>query len=195
MIRNKSHKEEPKKTETSNACEINDEISKEEKAQVESLSDDITQMQAELGRLSKDANEFQDRYLRTLADFDNFRKRQRDETSRQISCAKENLISKLLPIFDNFERAVQAAEAKHSYESLLEGVSLTMRQLTDMLEKEGVTPISAVGEEFNPELHEAMMRECTDECPDNTVLEEFEKGYTLNGKLLRPARVKVAVKE
>ncbi|MGB9619441.1 MAG: nucleotide exchange factor GrpE, partial [Armatimonadota bacterium] len=129
---------------------------------------------------------------RVLADFDNFRKRQREETARQVSLAREELILKILPILDNFQRTLEAAEAQHSYESLVEGVSLTLRQFRETLEKEGVRPIEAVGEQFNPELHEAMMRVETDEYPENTVIEEFEKGYTLNGKVLRPARVRVA---
>ncbi len=102
------------------------------------------------------------------------------------------MILKLLPIIDNFDRTLQAAEAEHSYESLVEGVTLTLKQVRDMLEREGLAPIEAVGQEFNPELHEALMRVETDEFPENTVIDELEKGYTLNGKVIRPARVRVA---
>jgi molecular chaperone GrpE len=164
-------------------------------AELDQFAADIEAMQDELDRLRNDAEESHDRYMRMMADFDNFRKRQRDETSRQIGCAREELILKLLPIIENFRRATESAEAGHSYEALVEGVSLTLRQLTEMLEKEGVEPIDAVGEEFNPELHEAVMRCEPDECPENTVVEVFENGYTLNGKLLRPAKVRVAASE
>lgn len=164
----------------------------EEDVTSETIANDIAAMQEELAKLQQDAEEAHNRYLRTLADFDNFRKRQREETSRQIGCAREELILKLLPIVDNFERSVQAAEDQHSYEALVEGVTLTLRQLRDMLEKEGVQPIEAAGQEFNPELHEAMMRVETDEYPENTVIDEFERGYMIDGKVLRPSRVRVA---
>jgi molecular chaperone GrpE len=172
----------------------NQRVSVEEEVEPDRLAEHIASLQAELEHLRKDVEESQNHYLRVLADFDNFRKRQREETARQVNLAREELILKILPILDNFQRALEAAEAQHSYDSLVEGVSLTLRQLRETLEKEGVQPIEAVGEQFNPELHEAMMRVETDEYPENTVIEEFEKGYTLNGKVLRPARVRVAAR-
>lgn len=156
------------------------------------LAEHIAALQAELEQLKADAAEAHDRYLRAIADFDNFRKRQREEVARQVNLAREELLLKILPIIDNFERAVQAAEAQHSYESLVEGVNLTLRQMREMLEREGVKPIEAVGSEFDPELHEAMMRVETDEVPENTVVDELEKGYTIDGRVLRPSRVRVA---
>lgn len=167
----------------------------EEQALTEKLTADFESLQGELEQLKADAEKSRDQYLRTLADFDNFRKRQRDETVRQLGLVREELILKLLPIVDNFERTLQAAEAQHSYEALLEGVSLTLRQIQDMLAKEGVEQIEAAGQEFNPELHEAMIRVETDEYPDHTVIDELEKGYTINGKVLRPARVRVAMSD
>lgn len=156
------------------------------------MAEDIAALQSELDKLKTDVQETNNSYLRTLADFDNFRKRQREEAARQANLAREGIIAKLLPIMDNFERALQAADAQHSYESLVEGVSLTLRQLSEMLEKEGVQPINAVGQEFNPEFHEAMMSVESDEYPPHTVVEELEKGYVLDGKVLRPARVTVS---
>ena len=171
------------------------ELSVEEEIDPNKLAVDIAAMQGELEQLKSDAEESHNRYLRALADFDNFRKRRREETARRTNLAREELILKLLPIMDNFQRALAAAEAQHSYESLVEGVTLTLKHITEMLEKEGVEPIEALGQEFNPELHEAMMRVETDDHPDNTVVDEMEKGYTLNGKVLRPARVRVAKSE
>lgn len=167
----------------------------EEQAGNDILAEDFEALQAEMAQLQKDAEEAHNRYLRTMADFDNFRKRQREETARLCDFAREDVIGNLLPIIDNFERSVQAAEAQHSYEALVEGVTLTLRQLHTMLEKAGVQPIEAAGQEFNPEFHEALMRVPTDEYPENTIIDELEKGYTLNGKVLRPARVRVAVSE
>ncbi|MCE5199825.1 MAG: nucleotide exchange factor GrpE [Armatimonadota bacterium] len=162
-------------------------------AEQETVNADMEALQAELNKLQAGLEETHNRYLRTLADFDNFRKRQRDETARACDYARESLISNLLPILDNFERSIRAAEDKHNYEALVEGVELTLRQLRDMLTKEGVEPIEAVGQEFNPEVHEALMRVSTDEYPENTIIDELEKGYTLNGKVIRPARVRVAM--
>jgi molecular chaperone GrpE len=170
-------------------------LEQEQTEQDEALSIDMEALQAEIDKLQVSAQEAHDRYVRTLADFDNFRKRQREETSRACDFARVEVISNLLPILDNFERSVQAAEAQHSYDALVEGVSLTLRQLHDMLTKQGVEPIDSVGQEFNPELHEALMRVETDDYPENTVVDELEKGYTLNGKVLRPARVRVAMSD
>ncbi|MCX8053503.1 MAG: nucleotide exchange factor GrpE [Armatimonadetes bacterium] len=167
-------------------------VSVTEDVEPDRLAEHISALQEELDQLRKDVEESQNHYLRVLADFDNFRKRQREETARQVGLAREELLLKFLPLVDNLERTLEAAEAQHSYESLVEGVSLTLRQVKEMLQKEGVEPIDAVGQEFNPELHEAMMRVETDEYPENTVIDEFEKGYTLNGKVIRPARVRVA---
>lgn len=170
-------------------------IEKQPRENEEALSSDMEALQDEIEKLQTSAKDAHDKYVRTLADFDNFRKRQREETSRACDFARIEVISALLPIIDNFERSVQAAEEQHSYDALVEGVSLTLRQLNDMLTKQGVEPIESVGQEFNPELHEALMRVETDEYPENTIVDELEKGYTLNGKTLRPARVRVAMSE
>ncbi len=164
----------------------------EQEVNIDKLAEDLSGLQKELDTLRADADQSRDLYLRTLADFDNYRKRQREETLRQMNIVREDLVGKLLPVVDNFQRAIESAEAGHSYDALVEGVTLTLRQLMELLEKEGLAPIEAVGRQFDPELHEAVMSVETDEYPENTIVEEFERGYTLNGKVLRPSRVKVA---
>ena len=166
-----------------------------EKLEQESVESDISGLEQEIAELKKSVEETQNSYLRVLADFDNFRKRQREETARLTNCAREDIIRQLLPIIDNFDRALQAAEGEHSYDSLVEGVTLPLKKVREMLQKEGLEPIEAVGQEFNPEFHEALMRVETDEYPENTIIDELEKGYTLNGKVVRPARVRVAASE
>ena len=131
----------------------------EEEMEQDTMASDIDELQQELETLRKDAEEAHDRYLRTLADFDNFRKRQRDETARLTNCAREDLILKLLPMVDNFDRTLQAADAEHSYESLVEGVTLTLKHVREMLEKEGLESIEAVGQEFNHPTDSAPGRE------------------------------------
>lgn len=187
-IRKRTHHEESEQVQKTPV-----ESGEDQEIDIDRLAEDFANLQTEIEQVRTDAEESRDRYLRTLADFDNYRKRQREEVARQIGCAKEELINQLLPIVDNFQRTLESAEAGHSYEALVEGASLTLRQMMDTLHKAGVEPIEAVGQEFNPELHEAMMRVETDEYPDNTVIDEFERGYTINGKVLRPSRVRVAI--
>lgn len=182
-----------KKDRDTNKVPIEFEAPVEEEMGQDTMASDIDELQQEIESLRRSAEETQNSYLRVMADFDNFRKRQRDETARLTSCAREDLILKLLPMVDNFDRTLQATEAEHSYESLVEGVTLTLRHIREMLEKEGLEPIEAVGQEFDPEFHDALMRVETDDYPENTIIDEIEKGYTLNGKVLRPSRVRVAV--
>lgn len=163
------------------------EMLSEESGAVESSS-----LQAELEATRRALEEEHNRYLRSLADFSNFKRRRQEEAEAQIKFANQELIIKLLPVIDNFERALQASQANHNFDALAEGVSLTLRQVRDMLEKEGVTPIDAVGQEFDPNIHEAVMRIESDEYPDNTVVEELERGYMQNSRVIRPAKVKVA---
>lgn len=164
----------------------------ESEASGDMMDSDIQALEQEIEALRKNAEDTQNSYLRVLADFDNYRKRQREETARLSDSAREQVLLRLLPIVDNFDRSVQAAEAEHSYDSLVEGVTLTLKQIHEMLDKEGLEPIEAVGQEFNPEFHEALMRVETDEYPENMIVDELEKGYMLNGRVLRPARVRVA---
>ncbi|MGB9586617.1 MAG: nucleotide exchange factor GrpE [Armatimonadota bacterium] len=131
-------------------------------------------------------------FLRALADFDNYRRRVREEMKQARQLAIEDFLLRLLPVLDNFERAIKAAEEMKDYDALHGGVILILRQLRDVLEKEGVKPIEAEGQEFDPMKHEAVMREDTTEYPDNTIIEEFQRGYMLGEKVLRPSMVKVA---
>lgn len=160
----------------------------------ETLSD-VEFLQAQAKQLIQDVEEANNKYLRSLADFDNFRKRQREEVARQISWARENLLSQMIGISDNLARALTAANDSRDFDSLLEGVGLTLRQMVELLKKEGVEPIEAEGQEFNPELHEAMMRDTSGEHPENIIIQEFEKGYTFDGRVIRPSKVKVSSEE
>jgi len=140
----------------------------------------------------KRAEEEHDNFLRGLADFNNYRRRVREELDQARQFAIEDIIIRLLPILDNFERAIKTAEEMEDFDALHGGVILILRQLRDVLEKEGIKPIEAEGRQFDPCLHEAVMREDTEDYPDNTIVEEFQKGYTLGHKVIRPSMVKVA---
>ena len=156
------------------------------------LLEDVRLLKEHLEAAEKRADEEHDRFLRTLAEFDNFRKRSREEFQQVSQFAIEDLVIRLLPVLDNFERAIKTAEEIKDYDALHGGVILILRQLRDVLTKEGITPIEAQGKQFDPNLHEAVMRVDTDECPDGMIIEEFQPGYTLGDKVIRPSMVKVA---
>lgn len=149
-------------------------------------------IQDHIKQLMQDVEEANSKYLRSLADFDNYRKRQREDVARQISRAREDLLGQVVNIADNLNRALVASAESEDFNSLLEGLNLILRQMVEMLQKEGVAPIEAEGQQFDPELHEAMMRDMSGQYPDNTIIEEFEKGYTFEGRVLRPSKVRVA---
>ena len=144
--------------------------------------------------LQKQVKEEHDLYLRTLADFQNYRRRQEDESRQLRQFANRELILALLPVLDNFERALTAAEQNQNYDALVGGVALTLRQMQDFLKKNGVHHIEAVGQEFDPNFHEAVMRVEDSDHPDNTVVEEVQRGYAMHDRVLRPAMVKVSAR-
>jgi molecular chaperone GrpE len=147
---------------------------------------------AQLQQRADEAASFKDRYLRTVAEFDNAKKRLERDREAFATLAAERIVKQLLPILDSFEQAVKAMHSSAVPEAARTGLQLIVRQLTDMLEREGVKRIEALGKPFDHHWHEAIQHvECSNE-PDNTVLEEVQAGYTLQGRLLRPALVKVA---
>lgn len=160
--------------------------------QAEMVSQDLDDALARLQAMEQALEEQKNLYLRTLADFQNYRRRQQEEMERQRALLLEALMEELLPILDNFERALQAAEATRELEPLLEGVKMTERQVKALLARYDIHPIEAVGKPFDPNLHEAIQRIETDEYEDGTVVDEVERGYRIGERVLRPSRVIVA---
>jgi molecular chaperone GrpE len=151
--------------------------------------------QSEYKRLVEEAAAYKDKYIRLYAEFDNVRKRMEREKLEFIKYANEGLLSEFLNILDDLERSVQAANAKHEdYEAFLKGVQMVMAHVYEMLKKNGVTPIEACGRPFDPHYHEVLMQEETPSHEDGVVLEEFQKGYIYNDRVIRSAKVKVAKK-
>lgn len=137
-----------------------------------------------------------DRLLRVSAEFENYKKRSARELDDYRKYANEAMASALLPVVDNLERAVNASKDGACDDSaLLEGVSLTLDEILKVLEKFHITPIASLGETFDPNFHQAMMQETSNEHPENTVLQEMQKGYLIHNRLLRPAMVVVSKKE
>lgn len=147
---------------------------------------------AELEKLRAESEEYQQRLLRTQADFDNFRRRTVKEKEELGKYASAKLITELLPVIDNFERALSSAGESTDASSYTKGVEMIFRQLEGVLKAEGLTPMEAEGQPFNPEFHQAIMQVGSDEHEEGVVVEVVQKGYLLKDKVLRPAMVKVS---
>lgn len=149
---------------------------------------------AELERLTQEAAQAKDQHLRMLADVENTRKRLQREKEEFTRFAAETVVRALLPILDSLDQALIAVDRKSDADALVQGVHLIHRQLHGVLEKEGVKRIPTVGEPFDPHRHEAVAQVEADGVADDTVVEEVQVGYTMHGKVIRPAFVKVAKK-
>lgn len=136
--------------------------------------------------------ELQDRVRRQMAEFDNFRKRSEKEKAGMFELGARSVIEQLLPIVDNFERGLAAVGEEHKSDPFVDGMDKVYRQMTEMLQKIGVQPIEAVGNTFNPDFHNAVMHVDDEDSPDNTIVEEFLKGYTYRDQVVRHSMVKVA---
>jgi molecular chaperone GrpE len=142
-----------------------------------------------LDELRREKDSLQDRLLRTAAEFDNYRKRIERERRDLADYMKADILAEILPIVDNFERALQAPTDDEAFRK---GVELIHRQMLDLLRKRGVTPIDAIGADFDPNFHQAVIHEASPSHREGEVIEELQRGYMLGDKLLRPAMVKVA---
>lgn len=165
------------------ATEVDSEPPSPDKAALEKM---LEQKEQELAALK-------DRYLRALADNENLKRRFRQELEEARRFSNEQLLSSLVSVLDNLQRALEAAESSENFAALKEGVSLTQKQLLEVLARSGLEPIEAVGQPFDPALHEALGHvEAPDGQAPDTVVEEIQRGYTLHGRLLRPSLVRVA---
>lgn len=157
----------------------------------DSVSSEVEELKQKLEEKTRQCEEYLNMVQRTAAEFDNYKKRTQKEKEALSLDASIDTISSLLPVVDNLERALKAAEEMEA-NPLKEGVEMVMRQLNECLGKLGVEPISAVGNSFDPELHNAVMHVTDEEQGENVVLEEFQKGYVMKGKVVRHSMVKVA---
>jgi molecular chaperone GrpE len=143
----------------------------------------------------KEAAEAQEKYLRTYADFENYRKRTQRDLAEFRKYANEQFAAELLTVVDHLGLALKhAAEAGETGQGLREGVELVYKQVRDVLEKYGIKPFASEGEKFDPAKHDAVMQEATDRVPENTVVQVFQEGYLYHDKVLRHAKVGVAKK-
>jgi molecular chaperone GrpE len=155
------------------------------------VDDQLAAAIAERDQLAMQNADLHDRLLRARAEFDNARRRAERERSDLLQFAAMDLVKDLLPILDDFERALQVETADRDY---ARGVELIYQRMYDTLKKLGLEPVEAAGKQFDPNQHQAVERVPTDEAEDQEILGEFQRGYNFKGKLLRPAMVRVAVK-
>jgi len=158
---------------------------------LETLEAQLATVTAERDQLVLDKCELNDRMLRARAEFDNARRRAERERSDYLQFAAMDLVKEVLPILDDFERALKVETADRNY---AKGVELIYQRLFDTVKKMGLEPIDTEGKSFDPNVHQAVERVQTDEAEDQTILGEFQRGYNFKGKLLRPAMVRVAVR-
>jgi molecular chaperone GrpE len=142
--------------------------------------------------LQADLDRFRDLALRSQADFENYKKRCAREKDEAVKYANRSLLERLVAIVDNFELGLDAAREQGEDSSVYSGLSLVLKQLTDFLAENGLLPIEAVGEKFDPNFHEAIAHEPSDEAPEGTVIRQTRRGYRFKDRLLRPATVVVS---
>ena len=146
-------------------------------------------------KLEAELEEWKNSYTRKLAEFQNFTKRKENEVAEMRKYASEGIIVKLLDNIDNLERAVDASKESQNFDSLIEGVNMILNNLKNLLTEEGVEEIEAAGKEYDPYEHKAMITENKEELDDNVVVQVFQKGYKMKGKVVRPAMVTVNKKQ
>lgn len=170
-----------------NLAEESEEVSSEE-VQDNKETEKENKLQEEYDKLNQ-------QYIRLAADFDNYRKRQEQERENLIRFGTESVLKKMLEVLDNFERGQKALENVEDCEKVKESFNLVHKQVVETLTKLGLEEIAAVGEEFDPNFHEAVMQTPTSEHPEHTVINELQKGYKMGDKVLRPTLVNVATAE
>jgi len=172
-------------------CQCKNEASKKN----EGNKEEVETPEMRMKKLELELQEWKNSYTRKLAEFQNFTKRKEAEVSEMKKYASEDIIIKLLDNIDNLERAVDASKESQNFDSLIEGVNMILNNLKHLLAEEGVEEIEAAGKEYDPYEHKAMITENKEELDDNVVVQVFQKGYKMKGKVVRPAMVTVNKKQ
>ena len=173
---------------------ITDNESANEQAQQSTVEEELPQVEADpLAVLQQEIAELKDKYLRLFADFENFRRRTSKERIELMSSAGEDILKSVLPVLDDFERGLASMEASTEVEPLKEGVLLVYNKLFKTLEQKGLKPMTSKGEQFDADLHESITQFPAGDENKGKVVDEIEKGYTLNDKVIRYAKVVVGM--
>jgi molecular chaperone GrpE len=192
-VREKNTMEEKEKNqeeaETQGKEGTHEEHKEDEHKKKKKKDDGVEELKKMLEEKDEKIKALQEKILYLQADFENFKKLKTKEKLETIKFGNETLIKEFIPIVDNLEMALDHASSTDDYKGILEGVKLTLNEFLKVLEKSGVTRIDAVGKKFDPNLHEAFYQEEKDDIEPDTVISEFQKGYLLNERLIRPSRV------
>lgn len=173
------------------AKKTNEEEEPKPSESAQALDRDLEKLQQDFEALRKEKDELVDRLQRVYADYANFQKRVPKNIADTVAYEKERFIRSFLPILDNFDRTLREARSAQNVEAVTRGVEIIRDQMLTILKTHGVQPIDALNEKFDPARHEAMLRRSEPDKEDDIVLEEFQKGYALNGRVLRPSRVAI----
>jgi molecular chaperone GrpE len=184
----------------SNPFKNEDVIKEQENLEQENIEEENQEQSEEISensdsKLQEEYDKLNQQYIRLAADFDNYRKRQEQEREALIKYGTENALKNLLEILDNFERGEKALENTEEAQKVKESFNLIHKQVYETLSKMGLEEIKAVGEEFDPNFHEAVMQTPTSEYPEHTVIAELQKGYKVGDKVIRATLVNVATAE
>ncbi|MFB0564575.1 MAG: nucleotide exchange factor GrpE [Candidatus Aminicenantaceae bacterium] len=181
-----------KRSETEYETKDDSQVQKDKSPEIKSLKVKIRKLEKETRVQKKENEELKNKYLRIAAEMDNFRKRLEREKNEYLQYALSEFLKELLVVVDNFERALESKEQKDD-KNFREGMELIYRQYLDLLMKKGVKPIETEDKKFDPNIHQAFMTEESENVEEPEIGEEFQKGYSLHERLLRPALVKVVV--
>ena len=186
------HKNEIKKKAADDKHVADNEVSS--KKDSDKTTDKTIDSSKNVKSVEEELKETYDRFLRVSAEFENYKKRSAREMSEFKKFANESLIKELLLVVDNMERAINSSKDEgNSNNGLIEGIDMTLKELLKIFEEFGVKQVESLGKPFDPNFHQAVMQEETDEHPHNTVINELQKGYIINERLLRPATVVVSM--
>ena len=186
-------KERNEKSEQLNEMDSSEVNSADLKKENDDSNDPLKGLEEKLESAENEAKQHYDNFLRASAELENFKKRTSREMSDLRKYANEALLRELLPIVDNLERAISSSSDDNQSENgVVEGVGMTLKEILKVFEKFSVKPIAAVGNQFDPAFHQAIQQEETDNHPENTVIQEFQKGYMIHDRLLRPSMVIVS---
>lgn len=185
--------QEKNQTETIVEEQTTEEVNEQPESEVEQteVNEELSEEQQKINALEQQVADLNSKLLRVHADYDNFRRRTKDEKEAAAKYRAQSLVEELLPVLDNFERALAVEPANEETKTLLQGMEMVYRQFQDGLQKEGLEVIESVGQTFDPHLHQAVMQVQEEGHEPNTVVEEFQKGYKLKDRVIRPSMVKV----
>jgi molecular chaperone GrpE len=188
--KNKNTETEPEKLDEGEQIEI--EIDKDSVKESASMDTKASMLADKFAEMQEAIAEKDDKYLRIVAEFDNYKKRTSREFGNLIETANQDLIKNLLDILDNFKRALDIDKSCADLESFYKGIELTYNQLDTLLKEKGLEEIQTEGQPFDPEIHEAVMTTQTNDVPEDQIVEELQKGYKLKGRVIRHSKVSVA---